>query len=173
MSQRTLFETHDRRHLIVNARHSIELSFSFFFFSFLFWLIFDHVPLRQSNLSAFFDSGHGFANFLLTFLDHTRCGTRIPRKQITTHRSSIKLNEIFEISRRNTRVPTIVYSRVTWPIYVLKNCYKHPRPFCHRLCVTNRILLMWMNVKSMGFPVVVNSVKTFIWKISTFTSVST
>lgn len=82
MSQRTLFEIRDRRHLIVNARLVSIGTLFFFLFS---RLKFDRVPLRRPNLSTFFDSGHGSAyaaNFLLTFLDHTRCGTRILRKQI-------------------------------------------------------------------------------------------
>lgn len=44
----------------------------------------------RPNLSAFFDSGHGFvyaANFLLTFLDHTSLrNARIPRDE---HRSRV------------------------------------------------------------------------------------
>lgn len=38
---------------------------------------FYHVPLCRPNLGAFFDSGHAYAaNFLLTFVDHTRYGER-------------------------------------------------------------------------------------------------
>jgi len=153
---------------------SLSLSLSLSLDSFEFY----HVPLCRPNLSAFFDSGHGFAyaaNFLLTFLDHTRYGNaRIPREWISDDSprySSVKLN-IWNITKKHPDFYRHIFSGYLTYLR-LKIVIKRPRPLCHRLCVTNRILLMRMNFKSMGFPVIaVNSVKTFIWKINTFTSVT-
>lgn len=117
---------------------------------------FYRIPLCRPNLGAFFDSGHGFAyaaNFLLTLLDHARCGTPeflangFPNDDSPRH-GSVKLNEVFETLWRNSGASIPVYYLVLPDLSAFKNCYE--RPFCHRLRVTNRILLIRMNVKSHG-----------------------